>query len=59
MKLRLKRGQNGDNNEPEMTETRPDWDKIENKVDRKESKTEQKTEWGHKRDPTGTIVGQN
>ena len=46
MKLRLKRGQNGDNNEPAMTETRPDWDKIENKVDRKESKMGQRTGWG-------------
>ena len=42
-----------------MTESGPDWDKIENKVDRKESKTGQRTEWGHKRDPIGTIVGQN
>ena len=46
MKLRLKRGQNRDNNEPAMTEPRSDWDKIENKVDRKESKTGQRTGWG-------------
>ena len=47
MKLMLKRGQNGDNTELAMTKTRPDWDKTENKVDRNESKTGQRTEWGH------------
>ena len=46
MKLRLKRGQNGDKTEPAITETRSNWDKIENKVDRKESKTGQGTGWG-------------
>ena len=48
MNIRLKTGQNGDNTEPAMTETRPDWDKTENKVDRKESKLGQRTGTGHK-----------
>ena len=48
MKLRVKRGQNGDNTEPAMTKTRPDWDKTENKVDRNESKLGQRTGTGHK-----------
>ena len=48
MKERLKRGQNGDNTEPAMTETGQDWDKIENKVDRKESKMGQRTGWGQR-----------
>ena len=42
-----------------MTETRLDWDKIENKVDRKESKLGQRTGTGHKWDQTRTKAGQN
>ena len=58
-KLRLKTGQNGDNTEPAMTETRLDWDKTENKVDRNESKRRQRTGTGHNGDQIGTIMGQN
>ena len=47
MKLRLKRGHNEDNTEPAMTETRPDWDKTENKVNRNKSKPGQRTGTGH------------
>ena len=46
--LRLKTGQNGDKTEPAITETRPDGDETENKVDRKELKTGQRTGMGHK-----------
>ena len=54
MKLMLKRGQNGDNTEPAMTKTRPDWDKTENKVDRNESKRDR----GQNGDTSETKLGQ-